>query len=322
MHSNPVSASYWRPPLCPQSSSHTSSHIAPQPTAPSLTHQPPYSTWEQSRESWSLPTSYAFDHTDDYATPSSSYEPDYLKIAHLSDSYNDVPDPRLASSASQLSSKPKFEAASWGNNLYRLEPDTESVQDTDPVTQVKQEEMPTIPIVFDTPCLGRDASIHAPKPEVPLRATQASPEMRILMGCFRLNPFATQNGHRGTAATTSWSGEEIGPLREPPRFIDFQLEIPHAASSEPDLPPRRSMPSPTPPFSPPESLQYSYDEEDEEEPSWSSPPAAYSSLHVVPEPPVFEPVMTPAQGLWQMSYQPQGSTDGSSYSLSPPASRE
>lgn len=63
----------------------------------------------------------------------------------------------------------------------------------------------------------------APPTEVPLRATQASKEMRKMMGVFRLNPFTMHHdGGRGISSPT-WNGEEVGPLDEEPRLFEYQL---------------------------------------------------------------------------------------------------
>jgi hypothetical protein len=74
-----------------------------------------------------------------------------------------------------------------------------------------------------------------PPTEVPLRATQASKEMRRMMGVFRLNPFAMHSLSRGgdsegssdvspTTASATWCGE-AGPLEEEPVMFEFQLDI-------------------------------------------------------------------------------------------------
>jgi hypothetical protein len=56
--------------------------------------------------------------------------------------------------------------------------------------------------------------------EVPLRATQASSEMRRMMGVFRLNPFAIH----GAGTATGWCGQ-VGPLEEEPLLFEFQLDV-------------------------------------------------------------------------------------------------
>lgn len=70
-----------------------------------------------------------------------------------------------------------------------------------------------------------DEYSFCPPTEVPLRATQASEEMRKMMGVFRLNPFTMHNADgRGTNAL-SWSGEEAGPLTEEPQLHEFQVKL-------------------------------------------------------------------------------------------------
>ncbi|KAF8155585.1 hypothetical protein B0H34DRAFT_502405 [Crassisporium funariophilum] len=64
-----------------------------------------------------------------------------------------------------------------------------------------------------------------PPTEVPLRATQASPEMRQLMGVFRLNPFAMHSGEGRGVLPSPWFGGEARPLEEEPSVFEFQLEI-------------------------------------------------------------------------------------------------
>lgn len=63
----------------------------------------------------------------------------------------------------------------------------------------------------------------APPTEVPLRATQASKEMRKMMGVFRLNPFAMHSGEGRGVVPAPWCGG--GPLEEEPLIFEFQLDI-------------------------------------------------------------------------------------------------
>jgi hypothetical protein len=89
----------------------------------------------------------------------------------------------------------------------------------------------------------------APPAEVPLRATQASKEMRRMMGVFRLNPFAMHSLSRGRdtddspdgspTASVSWSGE-AGPLDQEPVMFEFQLHI-SGLDTEDDRPLLRSQ---------------------------------------------------------------------------------
>lgn len=71
--------------------------------------------------------------------------------------------------------------------------------------------------------------------QVPLRATQASKEMRLMMGVFRLNPFAMHSFHlngdgesakeNGLASPAGPWCTEVGPLEEEPIIFEFQLDI-------------------------------------------------------------------------------------------------
>jgi hypothetical protein len=65
----------------------------------------------------------------------------------------------------------------------------------------------------------------APPTQVPLRTTQASTEMRKMMGVFRLNPFSMHNGSSKGVSSSAWYGEDIGPLEEEPVTFEFQLDL-------------------------------------------------------------------------------------------------
>ena len=73
----------------------------------------------------------------------------------------------------------------------------------------------------------------APPTEVPLRATQASNEMRNMMNVFRINPFAMHSAGRGAVpiSTCCYPGE-AGPLEEEPLVFEFQLELDDLTSEE------------------------------------------------------------------------------------------
>lgn len=92
--------------------------------------------------------------------------------------------------------------------------------------------------------------------QVPLRATQASPSMKKMMGVFRLDPFAIQSGG---GAISQPPTVEAGPLEEEGRYIEFQLHL-----EEPLLPlspsalPLRAL-SPRSTSSPDHSFNYQTD---------------------------------------------------------------
>jgi len=110
----------------------------------------------------------------------------------------------------------------------------------------------------------------APPTEVPLRATQAPPEMRSMMGVFRLNPFAMHSGEgRGVVAPT-WCGEEAHPLDDEPIIFEFQLELEDTIAQVPEQPkePLRS-------FSPDFELHEERDDGDQSD--WRDSESAYAS---------------------------------------------
>ncbi|KAI0066902.1 hypothetical protein BV25DRAFT_1987990 [Artomyces pyxidatus] len=81
--------------------------------------------------------------------------------------------------------------------------------------KVKEEPAHDGAFVFEAaPAAAPSARQH--ESQVPLRATQASKEMRKLMGVFRLDPFAVQGAVPQEAA---------GPLPEEGRIFEFQLRM-------------------------------------------------------------------------------------------------
>lgn len=141
---------------------------------------------------------------------------------------------------------PRFEATSWqGNDLYNLAaPESpltspEPEQDALPVPSTVKQEDTQEDFVFEVPATVDTTAAPAfnSMTEVPLRATQASKEMRRMMGVFRLDPFTMHNAVRDPDANLNWNGEPIGPLTESPRLIDFALDCygDHVKSEQPTL---------------------------------------------------------------------------------------
>ncbi|KAF8162439.1 hypothetical protein K438DRAFT_1985093 [Mycena galopus ATCC 62051] len=92
-----------------------------------------------------------------------------------------------------------------------------------PALKVKEEQPDDDGFIIDLPFSALPQML-APPTEVPLRATQASAQMRRMMGVFRLNPFAMHaRGGRGVLAP--WAGGEARPLDEEPLIFEFQLEL-------------------------------------------------------------------------------------------------
>ncbi|KAF6745054.1 hypothetical protein DFP72DRAFT_856919 [Ephemerocybe angulata] len=90
------------------------------------------------------------------------------------------------------------------------------------------------------PAMGDSSVVSHPLPmEVPLRATQASGDMRKMMTVFRLNPFAVQSGdakRSGSVCSSESSSSadspesspnqfEAKPLEEEPKIFEFQVDL-------------------------------------------------------------------------------------------------
>lgn len=139
---------------------------------------------------------------------------------------------------------PRLASASWEPDLYRFDDLAASSSPLSqatlspspaPAPNVKEEDTQD-DFVLETP-LAYDVN-HASSvvfnamTEVPLRATGASKEMRKLMGVFRLDPFTAHGTVRNPDPNIAWNGEPIGPLREKPHLIEFQIDIPGAVKRE------------------------------------------------------------------------------------------
>ncbi|KAF7351370.1 hypothetical protein MSAN_01568500 [Mycena sanguinolenta] len=144
--------------------------------------------------------------------------------------------PRLPSSTHLASTPPPFtrsssEARTVSDNAHSTpyadastaSPSPESSLSPPPSTIVKEEQPDDDGFIMDLP-VSALPQVLAPPTEVPLRATQASADMRRMMGVFRLNPFAIHaRGGRGVLAP--WAGGEARPLDEEPRIFEFQLDL-------------------------------------------------------------------------------------------------
>ncbi|KAH0826695.1 hypothetical protein J3R83DRAFT_5087 [Lanmaoa asiatica] len=153
-------------------------------------------------------------------------------------------------SLSSITPNPKYDSHPWGDGLYTIDdPETasnserpassvatspsaraSSIASSASIPPVKVEPEDSVAadcfvMEFSAPTPAAQASSSlAPPTEVPLRATQASKAMRKMMGVFRLNPFSMHES--GGQPTTTWTGEEAGPLEEEPQMFEFQLNLP------------------------------------------------------------------------------------------------
>ncbi|KAH9833157.1 uncharacterized protein C8Q71DRAFT_849923 [Rhodofomes roseus] len=219
--------------------------------------------------------------------------------------------PSLSQSSSATTpTLPHLQRVSWApgqapaSALYIVDPDPDA--DAEPARaypQVKteEEELETgfiFELASDTPPSLATNPLLDSMPEVPLRATQASKEMRRLMGAFRLDPFAMHNGVKSAASQSVPVGIEVGPLREPPVMFEWQAEL--------DCP----LVPQSPRWSPDSQMQ-TYDEE---EIKWTPAPSmegygdVYNNGDDMDADVAFQPVMTPAQAVdWGVGYSEQQS---------------
>ena len=214
-----------------------------------------------------------------------------------------------------------------GSPLTSPEPESEPPS-TPP--RVKQEDTQD-EFVFELPASTNTDEAAFPAfssmTEVPLRATQATKEMRRMMGVFRLDPFTMHNAVRDPSANLTWNGEPIGPLKEDPVLYEFQLETPDRVKSEP-LPvlhhisldeseraaKRQKHSRFYPDASPSPSLYGSLGSPssplDHHPHTWSAsssdtPPLVYDSPDILPGHQTFDTIMTPAQASMIIGLSPR-----------------
>lgn len=167
----------------------------------------------------------------------------------------DYPPPTLHASLSRspsYSSQHISTSQQWEDDLYRI-PESHSsgrssAAHTPPTPLVKMEQDDSIdPFVMEPFLAHADLSnlsqSLAPPTEVPLRATQASPEMRRMMSVFRLNPFAIQNGEGKDLVQAPWSGGEPRALDEEPLQFEFQLKLDSIEETKAVAEPLQTFPS-------------------------------------------------------------------------------
>ncbi|KAI0720812.1 hypothetical protein C8T65DRAFT_274403 [Cerioporus squamosus] len=252
----------------------------------------------------------------------------------------------LAAAAISPSSSPslpsRLQNAQWDESaLYTIEPSEPtspppaSPSSTHATPPIKEEDAEgSFIIEVSVPAEQPNPS---PMPEVPLRATHAPPKMRKMMYSFRLENFAIHDGIRSAATQPGPGGIQVGPLREKPVMLEWQVELNEplvpqddvfqygAAPSSAGKAPSRTSSDLLRPHSPPSPRSSSraiYDSTSSPSPSLSleyttavdndSWDAASSGYGSVTDPssgttsgmggsPTFSSVMTPAQSLaWNL----------------------
>ncbi|KAI0716392.1 hypothetical protein C8Q76DRAFT_692119 [Earliella scabrosa] len=354
-HESVLSSSYSTSSSAPAnaySSSSTSAHPGPSalPTYPSdyASHRIP------SSRSNAFSASSAASSTAASGLSSPSSRSSYASAPRA---YSSLADAAI-SPASSSAVPSRLQNAQWDNSaLYTIDTaDTMSPPPSSPIAP-----SPSPPIKEEDPEMGFVIEVSVPDKqplasnmsEVPLRATHAPPRMRKMMCSFRLENFAMHDGIRSAATQPGAGGIEVGPLREKPVELEWQVELdtplvpqepdalrhgfvpqaPSRSARTSDLyrtvspasgPSRQSTRStydtPSSP-SPPLSVDYSPAAVDSD--SWdassgygSVADSGSGSTPVMTASPTFAAVMTPAQSLgWNLrpGYGEMGLSESSTY---------
>ncbi|KAI1784860.1 hypothetical protein LXA43DRAFT_175308 [Ganoderma leucocontextum] len=270
--------------------------------------------------------------------------------------------PSATSSHTASPSSSRLQHATWDiPSLYTIEPsepiDTPVSAPSPPISSP-----PSTPIKSEDPDGEFIIEVTVPSepapssmPEVPLRAIHAAPEMKKMMYAFRLENFAMHDGIKSAATQPGSGGIEVGPLREQPVEIEWQvqLDVPLIAEEEdtfrygatPQTPNRAgavrksALYRADTPVSPRESARASYASVGSASPAlsmdyplavdndgWDTSSAyggnSSSSASASTSSPSFASVMTPAQSLgWSMRGYQAGDVDmeSSTYRRPPPS---
>ncbi|RDX40767.1 hypothetical protein K466DRAFT_337755 [Polyporus arcularius HHB13444] len=266
----------------------------------------------------------------------------------------------LAAAAASPAASPtipsRLHNAQWDESaLYTIEPSDPSTppppspSSTHETPPIKEEDAEGAFIIEVS--VPADQPTSSAMPEVPLRATHAPPKMRKMMYSFRLENFAIHDGIRSAATQPGPGGIEVGPLKQKPVMLEWQVELNEPLVPQDDVYQYGAAPSsagkassrtssdllrPHSPPSPRLSSRAVYDSTSSPSPSLSleyttavdndSWDAASSGYGSVTDPstgstsgmggsPTFSSVMTPAQSLaWNLRYQEsEMSMEASSY---------
>ncbi|KAI0739161.1 hypothetical protein C8Q80DRAFT_234506 [Daedaleopsis nitida] len=233
LNSNPAAAaSYWDThdaPAYPTASApslpannYASSPSSPAHAGPSLSAYPSdYSAHRSLSRSTVYPSASA---SASAISSSSSSRSAYPSSARAYSSLANA----AVSPTSSAPAPPRLQNAQWDHSsLYTIDPDAEaptpppsSHASTPPIKEEDAES--SFVIEVSVPAEQPTAS---PMPEVPLRATHAPPKMRKMMYSFRLENFAMHDGIRSAATQPGSGGIEVGPLKEEPVELQWQIDL-------------------------------------------------------------------------------------------------
>ncbi|KAG6825886.1 hypothetical protein H0H92_001987 [Tricholoma furcatifolium] len=155
-------------------------------------------------------------------------------------------------------------------SLFSSSPSPVSTTDdmfTPPPSVKEEPDDPVSCFIMELSAPNQNSSTLAPPTEVPLRATQASSDMRRMMTVFRLNPFAMHSG--GCRGTLPNHQESAHPLESEPVTFEFQLDL-EPGILDPDYSPSLNNPD-LRSFSPNFDLHDKFsDDEPDHQTSWST----------------------------------------------------
>ena len=156
-------------------------------------------------------------------------------------SYSSLTSATSTTSHTASSSPSRLQNATWNDSsLYTIEP-SEPIAAPVPTPSPAATSPPSTPIKSEDPDGEFIIEVTIPSdpapgamPEVPLRAIHAAPEMKKMMYAFRLENFAMHDGIKSAATQPGSGGIEVGPLREQPVEIEWQvqLDVPLIAEEE------------------------------------------------------------------------------------------
>ncbi|PIL23607.1 hypothetical protein GSI_14920 [Ganoderma sinense ZZ0214-1] len=341
------------------SSSHPAS-AGPSTSSNLTAYAPDYASHRPSFAVRSSAASYQISATSSSSPlPPAPSRPSYTSASR---SYSSLaPAPTTPHAPSPSSSR--LQNATWDStSLYTIEP-SEPIAAPVSAPSPAATSPPSTPIKSEDPDGEFIIEVTVPSdpapgamPEVPLRAIHAVPEMKKMMYAFRLENFAMHDGIKSAATQPGSGGIEVGPLRERPVEIEWQvqLDVPLIAEEEeafrygsmPQTPSRAgavrksALYRADTPMSPRESARASYASVGSASPAlsmdyplavdndgWDTSSAyggnSSSSASAATSSPNFAAVMTPAQSLgWSMRGYQAGDVDleSSTYRRPPPPS--
>ncbi|KAA1472414.1 hypothetical protein DENSPDRAFT_180253 [Dentipellis sp. KUC8613] len=214
-------------------------HVSPKPASYLSTQDTSSSSWQPTSSSWPIDPQYSIynsirpEHHSSTNLASSSDFPESSQRTVLNSSLSPsglplpIGSPYASSHGSHrtIPSPPTDPRFLQDTSLYTLDDDSDATlpaaaRKASPFVKVEQEDQRADTFVFETsPPAMNTISFTATESQVPLRATQASKEMRRMMGVFRLNPFAVQGGNGSLNVPL----EEAKPLAEEGKIFEFQL---------------------------------------------------------------------------------------------------